>query len=222
MIVLLAAGVLAQAVQTKEGTPQQAIVAMHRLAACLVQNRRRQVVTMLQQIPSSAAEQSAARALAAAAQDCLGDAAGEMVQGEGATTLQMRFPSSALMRGPLFEALYKQDFENFALRRGRTPLPLPDLDAMEKTPDLSDHSKRSLAVDDFAACVVAANPAESLALLETAPASSDEEKHVDALTPALGPCFAKGIQFSINHPMLRGFVAEAAYRRASVVQGGRR
>jgi hypothetical protein len=208
---LLAAAPPAQArddeIDEREPT-SKAVATTYKWTACVASRNRRAVETMLRQIPSSSAESQAALRVAKDGEECLG----QLAETDG---IQLRLPTSRLMRGPLFEALLKLDFDGFKPRHGHRPLALPALASMDKTADLSRASRVSLTLADFAACVVAARPDDSLALLNTPPAAEAEGRAIGALSPAFGPCFASGNQFTINKPLLRGFIAEAAYRRAA-------
>ena len=61
-------------------------------------------------------------------------------------------------------------------------------------------------------CVVRAAPAETEAVLATAPGSPEEAATLRAITPHVGPCLASGAAMRFNRHGLRALLALAAYR----------
>jgi hypothetical protein len=64
----------------------------------------------------------------------------------------------------------------------------------------------------LAECIVKTDPAQSFAVFSTEVDSAQEAASVRALTPAIGQCLPPDFQFSLKAPVLRSFLAEAAYR----------
>jgi hypothetical protein len=89
--------------------------------------------------------------------------------------------------------------------------------------DALKHYHQAVA-DAFAAkygeCVVRSAPAESKALLLTAPDSSEETARFDALRPALGTCMAEGHTITFGRVSLRGSIAINYYRLAHAARPG--
>jgi hypothetical protein len=77
---------------------------------------------------------------------------------------------------------------------------------------LDEKGKASLAGLDFAQCIVAASPDGVKALLNTNPTWDTQDKAIEQLQPYLGPCLPKGAEVSFSRLVLRGLLAEAAYR----------
>jgi hypothetical protein len=77
---------------------------------------------------------------------------------------------------------------------------------------LDAKGRASLSGLDFAQCVVATSPEGVKALLNTNPTWDEQDKAIEKLAPYLGPCLPKGAQISYSKLVLRGLLAEAAYR----------
>ncbi|MDB5692273.1 MAG: hypothetical protein JWO81_1336 [Alphaproteobacteria bacterium] len=71
------------------------------------------------------------------------------------------------------------------------------------------HAEAMLAL---AECVVKAEPAESFAVFSTEVAGPQEKAAVRSLAPAIERCLPPGFEFTLKAPVLRSFLAEAAYR----------
>jgi hypothetical protein len=70
------------------------------------------------------------------------------------------------------------------------------------------------ALDQYGECVVRKTPANSWALLMTAPASSEERSQFEALVPALSECAPEGRTVQFDKLQLRGTIALNYYRLA--------
>ena len=79
---------------------------------------------------------------------------------------------------------------------------------------LDERGRAALQALDLAQCIEAAAPDAVAALLNTRPTDAPEERAFQALSPHLGPCLPAGAQITISRPLLRGVLAEAAYRAA--------
>ena len=77
---------------------------------------------------------------------------------------------------------------------------------------LDEKGQASLAGLDFAQCLVAASPDGVKKLLNTNPTWGTQDKAIQQLQPYLGPCLPKGAEVAFSKLVLRGLLAEAAYR----------
>lgn len=68
------------------------------------------------------------------------------------------------------------------------------------------------SLDAIGLCVVANNPSGVATLLATAPASAEEARVAQDLTPSVARCVTPGEVARINQPMFRALAAIAAYR----------
>src|SRR3546814_15121365 len=79
---------------------------------------------------------------------------------------------------------------------------------------ISDWSS-DVCSSDLGACVVTATPGETAALFQTERGSEAEKAAFAALTPTLAGCLPPKIELRISKFELRGYLAEAAYRRSA-------
>jgi len=115
-----------------------------------------------------------------------------------------------LMRGVIAEALYDQ----FHQKKGFVDpkaAPFGNL-SPEVIGALGAKGQASLAGLDFAQCIVAAGPDRVDALLNSNSVTGEQDKAFEQLQPYLGPCLPKGAQVNFSKLVLRGLLAEAAYR----------
>lgn len=185
----------------------KAIQTTHRMAECVVKSRGDQWSQVLAEVPGTAVEAEKTRRLAVEADTCLG-----MVAGGAYDLTQLRFKPSVL-RGPIAEALLERNFYSAVRRRDKLARPFEMGSAIAR-PEMSDRTRTSLIVLDFAECVYRSAAADTNALFATEPASPAEKAAIDRLVPRLGPCLSTGMEFTFNPLFLRGALAEAAYRHA--------
>ena len=170
---------------------QAAQVTMNRYMACVVQRQRGKAERYVA-LPSGSPE---ARALVPvlASYECLDSG-------------ELRF-QPRLMRGGIYEALYRADF-------GR--LPPGDLSARAPVTYVAvgEDDPQRAALLAFGDCVSRADAKGSHALLLSAPAGKAEGDAIAALMPALNACLSQGATVRFSRPSLRGVVAETTYRIA--------
>jgi hypothetical protein len=123
----------------------------------------------------------------------------------------LRIPSNAT-RGAIAEALLARDFSAMGVRRGNR---VATVFASEGPPEngprkpAEAHAKAMLAL---AECVAQTDPALSFAVFGTEVGSDEENRAVRALVPAISQCLPPGFEFPTQAPVLRSYLAEAAYR----------
>lgn len=114
-------------------------------------------------------------------------------------------PKRGIVRGMVAETLL----------RGHSHKPLA---ALPNKPKVATRtwfwaSGRERAVDEMAVCVANTNPAGIEAVLATQPGSRAQNTALQALSPSLGACLAKGYQLNTGPAGLRAALAEAYYHR---------
>lgn len=113
----------------------------------------------------------------------------------------------ALLRGSLFRAKVLREFAD-------EPIVFADesFDVASLVSDLnSDDSKRFVAMQGFASCVVRADP-ENVALFVVEEAGSKaEDEALQFVIPDLGPCLSEGLELGFSKSMLSAILAEALY-----------
>jgi len=115
-----------------------------------------------------------------------------------------------LLRGIIAEAVLDQSRKT---KRAVDPTVAPfGKLSLDEINALDAKGQGSLSGLDFAQCVVATAPDGVKALLNTNPTWDEQDKAIQQLGPYLGPCLPKGAQMSFSKLVLRGLLAEAAYR----------
>ncbi|WP_374530117.1 hypothetical protein [Novosphingobium sp.] len=114
-------------------------------------------------------------------------------------------PKRAFVRGVVAEELIKT-------------APKRQLKALPVSPKVSLRpwfwtTGRVRAVDEMAVCVAESNPAGIEAVLATKPGSRAQNTALQALSPSLGACLAKGFELNTGPTGLRAALAEAYYHR---------
>ena len=120
--------------------------------------------------------------------------------------------ASMLMRGGIYNALYKEDF-------GKAE-PVVNFEDVPRItyPFASSDSPNSKEADTYRLemvlgdCIARAQPQESRSLVLSDVESPQEQSAVQALLPAISSCLPKGQTLTMNKSTIRGFVAEALYR----------
>ncbi|EIZ78474.1 hypothetical protein WSK_2918 [Novosphingobium sp. Rr 2-17] len=117
----------------------------------------------------------------------------------------------SLLRGGLFNALYRKDFL-------RTPPPLYNK-ALNYHLDVSDPTSPSaqsyIALHEFADCVVRSNPVDSRTVVISSVASAQETAGYSRLGPSLSGCITVGQNLSFSKTVLSGIISEALYRQSA-------
>jgi len=115
-----------------------------------------------------------------------------------------------LMRGVIAEAVYDQFRKtNGSIDPAAAPFGNLSEDAIAS---LDAKGRVTLAGLDIAQCIVAASPEGVKALLTKSSDPRDQDKAFGQLLPYFAPCVPKGAQITFSKVMLRGLIAEAAYR----------
>ena len=114
--------------------------------------------------------------------------------------------SKGLMRGMIAEAALRGSSAATALQ----PLPLQQKRYIRPW---FVATGRDPAVDEMGACVADTNPAGILALVATAPNSSQESEAIGNLNSWLGRCLAAGAQLHADRMALRASLVDALYQR---------
>lgn len=171
---------------------QAAQITMNRFMTCVVQRSRKQAERFVALPPESAETSTMARSLATS--ECLHEG-------------ELRF-QSRLMRGGAYQALYRADYgvavpANLATRATVRP-PAGQGAAAEQYGAL-------LNVGD---CVARVNAIATHDLLLSDPAAAAEATAISKLMPSLSACMPQGVTLRFSKPVLRGVLAEAAYRLA--------
>jgi hypothetical protein len=115
-----------------------------------------------------------------------------------------------LLRGVIAEAVYDQSRKKKD-RIDPAAAPFGNLSA-EAIASLDPKGQAALAGLDFAQCVVAASPEGTKALMTKSSDPADQDKAFEQLQPYFAPCLPNGAQITFSKVVLRGLIAEAAYR----------
>ena len=110
------------------------------------------------------------------------------------------------LRGALFIALYQSQY---GMGEAGVVDPAQEAVAWPRPADA-----RTAAVQQFATCVVRADPRSARQVVMALPASREEGAAIDALRPQLDGCLNKGSRIVFNRMALSGILAEALYRLA--------
>jgi hypothetical protein len=168
---------------------------------CLLQRSRPIVERYLATIPGTAENSGFGRRFSVSA--CL-------VEGE------LRF-NSRLLRGTLFELLYRRDFSRNGTLEPKT-IPAIDYGKMAP-PQMTEDTQLHLAMVGIADCVVRARPAEASSLI-SGKIDEGEEREFAVLNSAFNACLMEGEKLSVSRPFLRSAVAEALYNAAKASAKG--
>jgi hypothetical protein len=114
--------------------------------------------------------------------------------------------SKGLMRGLVAEAALRDSSAAAALR------PLPFQQKRYLRPWFVA-TGRDPAVDEMSACIADTDPSGVVALIATAPGSSQESWAMSTISPWLGKCLAAGAQLHSDRAALRAALADALYQR---------
>lgn len=117
----------------------------------------------------------------------------------------------SLMRGGLFNALYRSDFSKKAPSLYNKPI---DYRGDVNDP-ASPTSQSYLGLHNFADCVVRADPEDSRAIALASVASEAETTAFSRLSPALSGCVTIGQNIGFSKIMLTGALSEAIYRQST-------
>ena len=176
-----------------------AIQTMHDFGSCVVAKSRFRAERLLKMMPGTSEEQKLASEVSSPS--CLGD------------DVELRFKAKFL-RGAVAEAMLKSDFGTIGSPTKRKTAPIFAALTREQFSALGQGGKTSMYILDFATCIVGRDPASVDALFATKPASPDENAAFNAMSGSFAPCAPAGTAFRIVKSQLRGFLAEAAYRKS--------
>ena len=179
----------------------------HQLAVCAAR-RRPTADKMLATLPGTAEESRAALLLLDPTPDC--------ERGSNNPRFDVRY-----VRGGVAEALYKEDFDfsGTATRNiaGIYPVPRP-----EQVAGLSEATKSTIGMIMVAQCVALADIDAIADLLVTHVGFPAEMAAMKRLQPLLESCAPKGVLANIPPLLMRGYLAEGAYRVSVMEARGQR
>ena len=119
--------------------------------------------------------------------------------------------SKGLMRGLVAEAALRDSAAAASLQ------PLPFQQKRYLRPWFAA-TGRDPAVDEMSACIADTDPSGIVALIATAPGSSQESWALGNISPWLGKCLAAGAQLHSDRAALRAALADALYQRVRAPQ----
>jgi len=200
--------------KTIEFSRERTIETSHAFGECLVRRRKPNINDLLNTPPGSVLERQIFLKISKGAGQCLLDA--DKSWGE----VTLRYQPIAL-RGPVAEALFERDFKDFRPVAKRQAVATFDMveAVQQRGSALTELEASGLVMLEFAECVLQSRPAESLALLRTKVATEAESGALWALAPSFSPCLSSGKTSTINRTILRGLIAEAAYRSVARAPG---
>jgi len=135
--------------------------------------------------------------------DCLG-----RVASTHRTGVQLRFSAGAMRQWLVQEAYFDRYPESPSWVRGGNMIG-------GRTYPLSADNPGVSGPMDFADCVVAADPFTADFFFRTTSGSDEEKRAIEALMPALGPCFPEGQQVRLSPSLLRLWLGEALWHAAN-------
>jgi hypothetical protein len=174
-------------------------------ASCIVKTRRSEAVSALN--APFGGDDTSGRFVQLASSSCLHDPD----QGPFPTRpVLLRMPP-LVMRGLLYESLYRKDFgkldRSIAIAAAA---PIAYLAAGDGAVGSLGRNYRGLML--IGDCIVRSAPTEARVLVLSAVASRGEATAIEALGPALGTCVPAGRKISFSPEVLRGMIAEPLYR----------
>ena len=119
-------------------------------------------------------------------------------------------PDRQLMRGVIAEALLDDARKKKTLADPNLA-PFGSLSA-DAIAAMDPKARASVVGLDFAQCIVATAPDGVKAVLKSNPEWAEQDKAFEQLQPYFAPCLPNGAQMTFSKLVLRGLLAEAAYR----------
>lgn len=117
--------------------------------------------------------------------------------------------SDSVLRGALYRALYRRNFEKAPVALKAEPIDY--MADFQGQPDRSQY----VALRQFSECVVRANPAASRELTLALAGTQRAKTAFAMLMPAFGPCVPQGNNVSFSKSMIAGLIGESLYRLSS-------
>ena len=191
--------------QQMNGTDAHARVSAARFATCLVRHGARSWRAVLKEPVGG--EGWMARFQRNLDSVCLRDYRAENVQ--GVTVMSLSF-TPLLLRGNMFDALYRIDFGAKPAVASFDAIPAlvyPVADGAEET--VAQPYLVNMALGD---CVARKAPGEARAFLLTEVASAAETAALQALAPAFAACVPAGAELALTRSKARAALAEPLYR----------
>lgn len=185
----------------RELTAEEAARTAHRMAQCLYDRRRSDVMAYLTSLSEEERGRLDRKMLNSI--ECRDRLIFQspMIEGISVQT------ATEVMRGMLAEAALSKLPNDNALQ------PLPAQPGYAR--DWFAATGRDPSVDEMAVCVADQNPAAINALLATKPESPEELTALRAIGPSMGPCLRQGATLKANRQGLRAALAEALFHRAT-------
>ena len=176
-----------------------------RLTKCALQRREALGLNILTTRPGSADQERMVDPFRRVMENCMND----LVPG-------IYFGNSEV-RGTIAGEIYLKTYPvqpDFAKLDHRA-MPLPSGWVSGK---INAYERQQLIGQDFANCVIAADPATVDAMLRTEVRSKDEAVQFRKLVPVLGPCLPKGVKLEMDVAWMRSVGAEALLRSIALWQ----
>ena len=187
-----------RAAQIIQSGPNAAAIVLQNFGECIVARRVSSTEQLLAlPISATAYEKGFRRLFSSVGDSCL----------EGDGTLEF---SDSLLRGSLFQALYRKKFARADIPS--TGFNLGTDSGSDYVPPWSEVVRQHLVLQQFSHCVTQASANDVRKLVLSSPGSSLEEAAVVALSPKFSSCFSVGTSLKMTKPALRAMLAEALYR----------
>jgi hypothetical protein len=122
---------------------------------------------------------------------------------------ELRIPP-LLLRGALFEELYKQEFWEARLQDLSKAPPVNYLQGYQQP--LSEASKQALAMSFVGDCLVRADTSSARLMVASIPGTEREDQATGALAARLPQCIPQGQTLKFSRSFIRAAVSEALYR----------
>lgn len=197
-----------RAAQIDDDSPTAAQKAAEDFGTCLLSRERERMAKLIDLPVDSAEYAKLFDAMFGRTDQCLSDG-----------TLKI---SELMLRGALFQALYRRDFSGDTELRFDPTVQTGYRDLYKA--ELSDKARMYVSLENFGECVSRADPYGVRALVLSRPGSSAESAALTQLHPRLAGCVVQGNQVRFSRANLKGILAEGLYRlsRASAQQTERR
>lgn len=122
---------------------------------------------------------------------------------------ELRIPP-LLLRGALFEELYKQEFEEAGSQDLSKAPPIDYLQGYQQP--LSEASKQALAMSFVGDCLVRADTSSARLMVASIPGTAKEHRATGAIAARLPQCIPQGQTIRFSRSFIRAAVSEALYR----------
>ncbi len=190
--------VAAPAPEIAEPIDPIALARWYRSGQCVARDHRRTGAQVLASLPESESFFMLALRIPSAT-GCFPDVGGPGLHGNA-------------MRGAIVEAMLLLDFRGIGLARGARTAPVADLASLPPPDQQAGPQRVGMAYLRLAECMVELAPEGSFAVFATPVASPAETAAIQGLVPAIEQCLPPDLQLTLRPPVIRSYLAEAAYR----------